>query len=246
MRYLDKRLLVVLIPLLGLLSACTDSDDADGNTNSPPDDPYTGLRDNLAPGEIHCSADGDSCCLNRCWENPTQSILCVSRNPSVLADAFDYGCDAVILPEWFYANDCFVLTEDDSFTDHVELMFIQCFCGRTTDTFASEYSAISQFMDNGCGQPLSDEVGTPDPALFTCDNPCNTCTPDCADRSCGPDGCGGTCAPGCSGDDTCNAAGQCVTSAADSCSSCLSTCQGIPGCCTGCGCLCEDACGMCW
>lgn len=40
-----------------------------------------------------------------------------------------------------------------------------------------------------------------------------TCTPDCADRTCGPDGCGGTCGE-CSGDRTCAGAGECLCSGA--------------------------------
>lgn len=38
-----------------------------------------------------------------------------------------------------------------------------------------------------------------------------TCTPNCAGRMCGSDGCGGTCAPGCPSGSTCTATGTCST-----------------------------------
>jgi len=37
------------------------------------------------------------------------------------------------------------------------------------------------------------------------------CTPSCAGKECGSDGCGGTCPPGCQSGQTCDAQGQCVS-----------------------------------
>ena len=72
------------------------------------------------------------------------------------------------------------------------------------------------------------------------------CTPSCAGRQCGSDGCGGTCGT-CGSGKICNSSGQCVSdgSGGDPCWSCISSCRGLPGCCTGCGSICQDVCGMC-
>lgn len=43
----------------------------------------------------------------------------------------------------------------------------------------------------------------------TCQPP--ACTPDCAGKECGDDGCEGTCPPGCGENQMCNANGQCVS-----------------------------------
>jgi len=58
-----------------------------------------------------------------------------------------------------------------------------------------------------------------DPTTSTC------CVPQCAGKSCGPDGCGGSCAPGCAAGEVCKSDGTC--------------------CATGCGTSCggADACG---
>jgi hypothetical protein len=45
-------------------------------------------------------------------------------------------------------------------------------------------------------------------AASACQQPC-PCIPDCADKQCGPDGCGGRCPPGCAADQTCTAEGRC-------------------------------------
>jgi len=59
------------------------------------------------------------------------------------------------------------------------------------------------------------------------------CTPACAGKTCGPDGCGGSCGA-CTGSDTCNASGQCVAS-------CTPTCTGKACGPDGCG----GSCGTC-
>lgn len=65
---------------------------------------------------------------------------------------------------------------------------------------------------NGSIQP-----GTSDPtgnAPRSCD--AIFCNPDCTDRACGGDGCGGSCGT-CSGGDTCDAVGQCKAPCVDEC-----------------------------
>ncbi|MCC6811293.1 MAG: hypothetical protein IT381_27935 [Deltaproteobacteria bacterium] len=107
------------------------------------------------------------------------------------------------------------------------------------------------------GEPLSVVFGTgaygvecQTSVALTCDG---ACTPRCANRTCGANGCGGVCGV-CAAGQTCRtpvndtSRFECVTTATTSpgCSACLSSCSGLSGCCTGCGCLCEDECGGCF
>ena len=72
--------------------------------------------------------------------------------------------------------------------------------------------------------------------------PLQACTPDCAGKECGDDGCGGTCPPGCAAGEFCNPSGQCVPSCTPDCAGkecgddgCGGTC--LPGC--GAGEICQ-------
>ena len=62
------------------------------------------------------------------------------------------------------------------------------------------------------------------------------CTPDCAGKTCGEDGCGGSCGA-CSAGQVCNGDGQC-----GALSECTDTCAGLGW---TCGTVCGEACGVC-
>jgi hypothetical protein len=215
------------------------------------------LRD-VAVGEIRCN--GDNCCHRECDGN--HELLCVTRDPATLNATYrEVGCDSIVLPEWFYANDCFILpdplyshaTFDESLGQWVLGAFVNCFCGRTASSYSGEYSWAGLFLHQGCGVPPVWDGGSAGEdveqwgAVCATNHTCNDCQPQCTGRSCGPNGCGGNCGS-CTLDQTCNAAGSCVSksSSGDTCSGCLSTCHGVQGCCTGCGCLCEAECGDCF
>lgn len=78
-----------------------------------------------------------------------------------------------------------------------------------------------------CGEPNGGGgfVGCFDPFLIgPNDVSCQACTPDCAGKQCGDDGCGGVCGT-CGGNETCNGEGQCQG---------LPNCNQVPeGCCLG-------------
>lgn len=210
-------------------------------------DPYEGLEDVTSKGEIQCSED--NCCFRRCSNN---SLLCVTRQPDILASHFsDLNCDSILFPEWFYANDCFVyLDQSYAYEESGEqrvLVWIQCFCGRTADNIAGETSINTVFRFEGCNEPMTHLPGTGEPEIpeINCIE-CYECQPNCVGKECGSDGCGGSCGT-CPDGKICNAAGECVSSGSgDTCSECLAACQGLPGCCTGCGCMCEYECGGCF
>ncbi|MFO0734306.1 MAG: S53 family peptidase [Labilithrix sp.] len=61
-----------------------------------------------------------------------------------------------------------------------------------------------------------------------------TCTPSCAGRSCGNDGCGGSCGA-CGGASYCSATGQCVAACVPSCAGRVCGNDGCGGSCGGCG-----------
>jgi hypothetical protein len=253
-------LVALIIMSCMFLFTCKDSDN--GNET----DIYEGLR-NTGPGEIKCN--GDSCCLTDCWGD--EDFECMTRIPDVIVAATlnkpNDGCNAYIFPEWFYAYDCFVVTEGvhgDNGTpygddivhyrgDGTLFMSIRCFCGRGYTSYSSSVKGnlIMAYFPETChveyNNPPSYELSEGIRSSWEgCANPCQTCTPRCTGRECGPDGCGGSCGT-CGSGETCNAAGQCVYSGTgNTCSECLATCRGLPGCCTGCGCLCEYECGMCW
>jgi hypothetical protein len=70
-------------------------------------------------------------------------------------------------------------------------------------------------MDAGVDRQLLFADGSTDqprPDLKTDQRPPDSCQPQCAGRSCGSDGCGGTCAPGCKGAGTICESGSCVAS----------------------------------
>jgi hypothetical protein len=234
-----------------------------GNGNDTDDtaqvDPYEGLWD-VDKGEVNFNKD--SGCFRRCWGN--EDILCVTRDTQTIiaslysvSDDFTENCNQILFPTWYYQYDCFISTDGWSFyhdghlksgnkwdSDNETLyLFVQCFCGRTSNKFASQYSTNMKFQFNGCNEVM-DNLWEIAEAFADCDNPCNLCEPNCTGRECGPDGCGSSCGI-CSGGEECNAVGQCVTEV-DTCTSCLQTCSGLPGCCTGCGCMCEDECGGCF
>jgi len=65
---------------------------------------------------------------------------------------------------------------------------------------------------------------------------CSPETPDCSDRECGSDGCGGTCSPGCVAGTVCNeSSGQCED--------CVESCSGKECGPDGCGGTCAPGCG---
>jgi len=259
---------VGVLVCLGSIVSCNDPSGSSGDGGGVPDpyttDIYEGLRD-VTIGEIKCS--GDHCCIKDCWGD--QDMVCMTRWPEYIMAHTQNApteCTGLQFPEWFYAYDCFVITEGirgdtgepmsgtilryDSSGDYF-IMWLRCFCGRTASSYSSAVSqnlAMAYFpatckveYDNPPSYELSSGSIS---ALEGCANPCKPCTEDCAGRECGPDGCGGSC--GTCGTGTCNAAGQCVSNNQDLCSNCLAACRGLPGCCTGCGCICESVCGGCF
>ncbi len=64
--------------------------------------------------------------------------------------------------------------------------------------------------DTGSGDTLVvDILGGEDTTIVKTDGGADTCTPKCAAKACGPNGCGGSCGT-CDGNQTCDASGNCV------------------------------------
>lgn len=247
-----------LVSIIGTGGGGGGGSDGGGGGGDAQVDPYEDLMA-LDKGEV--DFEGEYGCFRDC--DQTGHTICVTRNTSEIISSLNEGyefteaCDQLLFPEWFYQYDCHIATggihgitgypleyiskyyeEGETFN-----FFVQCFCGRTSNTFSSQYSYQMLFKYNGCGEIMTD-FDQDIQALLDCSNPCIICEPNCAGRECGPDGCGAFCGT-CSGGEECNAAGQCVTEA-DTCTSCLQSCSGLPGCCVGCGCMCEDECGGCF
>jgi hypothetical protein len=173
-----------------------------------------------------CAADGATCsfvdCQQRSWGPP----LYFADDMAAAA-----GCQGHQLPAFVAAKHCFV-TQDDwqMVVDTCTTWYMYCAC---TDGFW-EWTAM--WMS---GNPMYDSPDDPGPECGAAPGGCG-CTPQCTDRECGPDGCGGMCG-WCNTGESCNA-GTCGSGGGDACNQCLEGCRGEDLCCIGLGCWCHDQC----
>ncbi len=122
-------------------------------------------------------------------------------------------------------------------------------CTSNTDCASDEYcdltsktckpktacNQVEKCADLCCGDPCDTGTECPDTcgAGQTCNTTscvCEACQPDCVDKDCGGDGCGGSCGS-CTGTDTCDNSGKCVPCQAD----CTGKVCGDDGCGGSCG-----------
>lgn len=85
-----------------------------------------------------------------------------------------------------------------------------CDEGTCTPKTCIQLGAACGLINDGCAGVL--DCGTcPEGVVCgeSAPNQCGACTPECTDRACGPDGCGGDCLPGCGAGEQCEE-GQCV------------------------------------
>jgi hypothetical protein len=228
-------LLLVFVTCASCGSSSNRGSAPDQSSSTP--DPFAELKAGVS-STVTMNCSGDRCCFFRCWDS---RVLCMTKVQEDLKRMpFFQSCSEVLLPDWFYANDCFYWNETSG--------TINCFCGRTATGYYGEWSANLGVLT------VCDSRSVPAPDWIvdiggSCNKSrewCNDaqCQPHCTGRQCGPDGCGGSCGT-CSGSATCSAGGTCGSSV-DSCSGCLSSCRGFSSCCTGCGCMCEAECGGCF
>ncbi len=87
-------------------------------------------------------------------------------------------------------------------------------CGQDSAGCTFGLCGSDQYCSGGrcayCPRPLCNGVcclegESCNPNTFACE----ACVPQCAGRTCGPDGCGGSCAPGCNAGEACSTAGAC-------------------------------------
>ena len=210
-------------------------------------DPYAALRAKVTYNTIFC--DEEACCW---WDCDYTQIVCGQQNgryASVGSTLDGFNLDSA--PDWWRDERFYLISNYEMNVQSGRgaglgpaYYYVGTYCGSgeyhtcyTNGLYFDDYAEFQAFL--AAGQPYYNCAS----ALGWC---AGFCSPNCAGRQCGSDGCGGSCGT-CPPGKVCNASGQCVSDGSgDPCSACLSTCRYLPGCCMGCGCLCQDACGMCW
>ena len=221
---------------------------ADGSSDGGLYDPYAALRAKVTYNGIIC--DEDSCCWWDCW---WEQYVCGQQNGTFapVGSTLD-GFDLDSAPNWWREHRFYLMSDYEVNVQNGSLpaanprvYYLGPYCG--SDRYHTNYTYYRGFDDDAAFQtwlaagPYASDCAY---ALGLCSG---YCSPSCAGRQCGSDGCGGSCGT-CPTGKICNASGQCVSdgSGGDPCWSCISSCRGLPGCCTGCGCICQHVCGMCW
>lgn len=216
--------------------------------------PNVSIRSKVSGSSVFCSED--TCCWYDCQYS---QIVCGQQNgsyASVDSTLDGYNLDGA--PDWWRSERYYLVSNYEmnvlsgrgsglgsayfyvgKFCEGPGEDFNTCY---TIGLYYAEYADFTAWLlAQGENGPVSS--GNCSDALSFCPG---FCTPACAGRECGSDGCFGTCGD-CSLGSVCNSQGQCVSdSGGNSCDDCLSTCRGLPGCCMGCGCMCQDECGMCF